>query len=344
MRYVSTALLIGGAVLLAGCGDPIDTFRSAKAKLSGASASGGGPRMPTVDAKACPDVQGTYSLEAPVSPGGQFDLLSTLLGGGLSHRADNPWRGVVIDGNSASMLTLTFARPGKRDNSTGDPSLPAYIRYALETPQNRPVERDTIKLQAGVHYDCKRGWLVPTGGRDGPWVRRAVGGDLEGHLVERTARVIPLWAETGAGIPYWFDSSTRTARWAFTSSTYGGMAAPNSPPPRTADRIARQEWELTHGAGASAASGDRGDRPYHTHKEIRALVDRDAAVEKIDYDGKRYVVTLRVESRGQVSRTLENLRADSYMLDVQEHDTVEVGTGRSGVRIATISMRIVAPR
>ncbi len=198
-----------------------------------------------------------------------------------------------------------------------------------------------------MHDHCKRGWLVPTAGRDGPWVRRAVGGDLEGHLVERKARVIPIWAETGAGIPYWFDNSVRTARWAYTSGTYGGMAAPNSPPPRPADSIARQERDLTYGAcasGGSGAAGDRGDRPYHTHKEIRALVDRDAVIEKIDYDGKRYVVTLRVESRGQVSRTLENLRADSHMQDVQEHDTADVSTGRSGVRIATISMRIVAPR
>ena len=85
----------------------------------------------------------------------------------------------------------------------------------------------------------------------------------------------------------------------------------------------------------------RGNQPYDAQKEIRALVDRDAVVENISRDGGRYLLTLRVQSRGQVLRTLDNLRGNAWMQDVQDHGVVPGGNRHD---IATISLRIVAPR
>lgn len=337
--------LIATAFLLTGCDDPITTVRNVISHVAKFLSRGDQKTVAAPSPKDCPDVQGSFSLMANDVPRGQFDLLSTYMSGGVRHAQGNPWQNVSIEGNAAKELKLTFARPGQRDPKKADASVPAYIRYALETPYNQPVDKQTVVVRPGEHYDCKRGWLVPTRGQPGAHIRRDPGGDLEGRLEERTARVFSLWAETGAGIPYWFDSRTRSARWAAVSSLSVGMSAPSSPPSRPAGGVARQEWDLTYGNGGSAARpssvASRGDRPYDLQKEIRALVDRDAIVEKINHEGGRYVLTLRVESRGQVLRTLENLRADAYMQDVQDHGVITGGNRRD---MAVISMRVVAPR
>ncbi len=338
MRANVIALIVT-AFLLAGCDDSSTTVRSMMTQVARFLSREGKPGASNPSPKDCPDVQGHFSLMANAVPGGQFDLLSTFLGSGVHDTQGNPWRSVSIDGNAAKELKLTFVRPAQHDAKTsGSSSVPAYIRNALETPYNRPADRRIVVVRPGEHYECKSGWLVPTRGQPGARIRREAGGDLEGRLDERTARVFSLWAETGAGIPYWFDSKTRTARWVAV-----GVEPLLTPPARPSGGLAQKEWDLTYGGGPGTATPatPRDDRPYDAQKEIRALVDRDAVIEKISLEGGRYVLTLRVQSRGQVLRTLENLRGDAWLQDVQDHGTV---SGGSRPDIATISMRIVAPR
>ena len=334
--------LIATALLLTGCDDPMTTLRSMMTWAARVLSYRDRQDAAMPSPKDCPDVQGHFSLMADDLPGGQFDLLATFLGSGVHHAQGNPWRSVSIDGSAAKELKLTFTRPGQHDPTKADSSsVPAYIRYALETPYNQPADKRSVLLRPVEHYDCRSGWLVPTRGQPGAHVRRNANGDLEGRLVERTARVISLWAETGAGIPYWFDSKTRSARWAAVGSP--SLAPPSGPPPRPSAGVAQQEWDLTYGGGPvkPMSPAPRGNQPYDAQKEIRALVDRDAVVENISRDGGRYLLTLRVQSRGQVLRTLDNLRGNAWMQDVQDHGVVPGGNRHD---IATISLRIVAPR
>jgi hypothetical protein len=300
----------------------------------------------------CPNVQGLFSLLGPEERGGQFSLLGTFMSVGISPAFDNPWLAVRIEGNASTVLSATYLRaPHKAAARRGDPSTPAYIRRALDVASGKPdeFEKQTVTLVKGTHYECRGGWLVAAKGQPAVRIRRDAGGDLEGYLIERTPRVISVWAETGAGIPYWFDDKRRNANWRKTSMTSllpsNTANEPTTPPPRPSGGIAQQEWDLTYGSGPVAgqprSAAARSETPYDAQKEIRARVDRDAVVESIRQENGRYVVTLRVQSRGEVLRTLENLRGDAAMLDVQDHGIVSGGNRQD---IATISMRIFAPR
>lgn len=348
MRRVNAIALIALTLLLAGCDDPMATVRSVISQVA-KFLSGESRQATNRTPKGCPDVQGSFAVMTPTSAGGQYDLLSTFLGRGVHHSSGNRWRSVTIEGDASKALQLTYARPEQRDLKKQSPngaSLPAYIRYALETPHGVLIERYTTVLRPDVNYGCKNGWLTAEKGNSSIRIRRDAAGNLEGQMTDRTARVIPLWAETGAGIPYWFDSKTHTVRWAAMSPA-AAMASGSppvtgsSPPSRPSGGIARQEWDLTYGGAGVAPSTPRADKPYDAQKEIRALVDRNAKVESIRSEAGRYVLNLRVESRGPVTRTIENLRMDARLRDVQDHGVI---SGGSRPDIATISVQVVAPR
>lgn len=329
--------LAATTLLLAGCEDVLGKklrawwFSTAEDRTASSSAI----------ARVCNDVRGTFSLATPAAQGRSFDIWSTFLAADVRQQRDNPWQTLTIGGNPDTVLELTYARPAKSAAPPGDKSVPAYIRYALETPQSQPIEKKSATVQRGVHYECKRGWLK--GIAQSASIQREHGGDLTGRSEERTARVFSLWAETGAGIPYWFDTTILSARWVAVSPSSAGVAGPSRP----MSALEKQEFDLTYGkgsakdraAGTSArAAAPISDAPYDVTKEIRAHIDRNASLESIRFEDKRYVVTLRVESRGALLRTLENLRDDRDMQDIQEHGVVSGGTRPD---IATISLRVV---
>ena len=296
------------------CGDK-------KSSAARADRSGNTPRD-------CADVRGNYSLASSDAVDGQFDVAATFIGANAPSHTGDAWRTVTIDGNADTQLELTFARPASRSQPTGDRSVPAYIRQAMETTQTRVVDEQKVTVQRGLHYDCKGGWLVgPAKAR----VQRDASGDLVGRLEERQARVISVWAETGAGIPYWFDTTTRAARWLSIGASDIGQTQQ-----RSSTRFEQQERAQEQGTSA----GGNADSGWSQSGEaaLRALVDRNAEVDKIVFDGKRYVLTLIVESRGPATRTLENLRANPIIKDVQDHGMITASKGRD---IATISARIV---
>ena len=347
MRTISLAL-IAIATLLAGCDDARATVRNVlthAGRLLSGEGAGSGP----VAQRGCPDVQGRYSLSAGPVAGGQFDLLGTYLGHGIHSDPGAPWRSISIEGDAARELRLTAVRRDPREKvPTPLSSQPAYIRYALETPYNVALDKRTITLRAGEHYECERGWIIPTRGQPGAHFRRDANGDLEGRLEERTARVISLWAETGAGIPYWFDSKTRWARWASVRASDAEMvaeggSAPSQTPPRPAGGIARQEWDLTYGTGKlpQVTAATPPSRPFDPQRDIRQRIDRNAEVENIRSEGDRYVISLRVQSRGAVMRTIESLRGDPAVQDVQDHGVV---SGGNRPDLATLSVRLRSAR
>jgi len=359
MRCAALAMFAASA-LLAGCDDPVKTVRGW---------FGGSPAVvasPNGTPRDCPDLRGNYSLTTPVNPVGQFDLVGTFLGGGIGQVPGNPWQTVSIEGNADAALQLTYSRTAasggkadsaRRDGPARDKQLPAYIQFALETDYSKPLDRKTVSVTRGAHYECKNGRLLAVGSGTTRFWRD--GADLAAELTVRTARVFSLWAETGAGIPYWFDDKTRLARYP-SQRAADAAAAAKVPLPA----LAREEYEQTYGKPAAAAAAEAaaaaaaaaalpapGSVPqptpraappaYDINAEVRALVDRNATVENIAFDNGRYVLTLRVESSAPVGRTIENLRGNVFIEDVQDHGTI---SGGNRAALATLSMRINPPR
>ncbi len=290
----------------------------------------------------CPDLTGTYAY-APNGNGSAFGIRSTVLGDGVKEEYNAPWRTISIAGDINVALTITVTRPSM---PTGGPA-------------SAPVTRSNTLLH-GTQYTCKDGWLVGmprdmsilrSGRQEAVEFQRDTSGGLVARAHIREFRVFSLWAETGAGIPYWSDMRTYWARW-----DSGTMLSPTVAAGRATrdelqkmSRLERQIYERETGIEGSSA----GNRPAATtasdtreharrldFKEVKALVerriDRNASLEDFRHDGMRYLVKLRVNARGQVTRTLENFNEEAEFVDVR--DDTKVGDGQSE-QIATISFR-----
>lgn len=118
-------------------------------------------------------------------------------------------------------------------------------------------------------------------------------------------------------------------------------------------RIERQVYEQENGEGlyaaaVAAASGKSPvavasalpPAPAQTPADIRTMVarhiDSNATLEDVRREGDRYVLTLRVTARGQVTRTIESLAADTAFADVQDHGIINSGNQPD---VATISLK-----
>lgn len=311
-------------------------------------------------AHGCGDLRGTYVFDEfhRDYDATTFSVLSTFLGAGVTQVYNAPLLSFTIAGDAETALTVTFTR----------------ARSALTTDRGSAPERQTVTAPRGVAYTCDDGWLVGMVKQDlrvmypkhnnydykdvdyrmssmGPQivrVRRDVEGGLIGQTKVREARVLSLWAETGAGIPYWFDINTYWTRWVATVPT----SVPTSNDVIASEklqRIERQEYEQENGVGSYAASAANGKpangsaaSPAHsqTPTEMRAMltrhIDSNATLEDVRREADRYVLTLRVTARGQVTRTMESLGNDAAFADVQDHGII-ASSGQKD--LATISLK-----
>ncbi len=322
------------------------------------------PRL-SLTGRGCPDLKGTYGFDAAAVDGTTFGALSSFLGVGVTQVYNAPLLSFTIAGDAASMLTITFSR----------------AHSALTGPGTAP-ETQTVTALHGSAYTCDGGWLVSAKqdmvmktaqhnlihrnevsyrtGSAGPQIasfRRDIEGALVAYSNVREARVFSLWAETGAGIPYWFDTHTYWARWLPVYETPGTVKIN----PATTGRLERQAYEQENGIGsyAAAVAPAKSDAAAavpavpatpatpvaasaapQTLEAMRARVarrvDRNASLEAVRREGDRYVLTLRVSARGQVTRTIENLSEDTAFSEIQDHGIVD-GGNQPG--IATISLR-----
>ena len=326
MSTLQRILLLTFAVLalatVTGCGDKGNAKRESGGNKGALSAT---------TPRECPDVRGSFSAIDPEATSKSFTLWETMLGSGAPRQQGNPWRVMTIAGNADKALEITFSRPTKNATLSGDKSVPAYIRYALENPANTPLDKHNVNITRGAHYECKNGWLASLHSEPRTSVRRDAGGDLEAIRSIKRARVFSVWAETGAGIPYWFDTETQTARWSAASDSPSSFA---SPPARQRSRLAQAEYDQENGTSGGAARNDS----FNVDKELRAMIDRDAIIETIRFEGRgRYTLVLRVESRGQVTRTMENLRANANIKEVEDLGVVSSPKQRD---VAMISVQL----
>jgi hypothetical protein len=291
-----------------------------------------------------------------------FSLLSSFLGAGVTQVYNAPLLSFTIVGDAETMLTITFAR----------------ARSAGAADSGKAPEKQTVTALRGVAYTCDDGWLVGTAKQDlrvtypkhnhynykdvdyrlssiGPQIVR-LRRDSEGGLVGRTdvreARVFSVWAETGAGIPYWFDINTYWTRWTPTLPT--PALVPNDViAPDKLQRIERQVYEQENGAGSysAAAVATNGkspavpafaalSAPSQTPPDMRTMltrhIDSNATLEDVRREDDGYVLTLRVTARGQVTRTIESLSENAAFMDVQDHGIIASGNQKD---IATISLK-----
>ncbi|MEO7254083.1 MAG: hypothetical protein ABIZ64_07565 [Casimicrobium sp.] len=316
-------------------------------------------------AHGCSDLSGTYVFDDfhRDYDATTFSVLSTFLGAGVMQAYNASLLSFKIEGDAETMLTATFIR----------------ARSALTTDLGSAPERQTVTAQRGVAYTCEDGWLVGKinqelrvtypkhnhydykdvdyrNGSLGPQIvrlRRDVEGGLVGRTNVREARVLSVWAETGAGIPYWFDINTYWTRWKATVPT--PVPTPNDViAPQKLRRIEGQEYAQENGMGSTAAAatstpsaittGAASAAPpasARTPTDMRAMlarhVDSNAALEDVRLEDGRYVLALRVTARGQVTRTMESLNDDAAFADIQDHGIIS-SSGQKD--LATISLKL----
>ena len=339
--------------------------------LSACSGSGGTyppdwpPFATKKSAHGCSDLRGTYVFDEIHRDydATTFSVLSTFLGAGVTQLYNAPLLSFTIAGDAETMLTVTFTR----------------ARSATAAGSGSAPERQTVTAQRSVAYACDDGWLVGMVKQDlrvtypkhnnydykvvdyrqgsmGPQIvrlRRDVEGGLVGRTNVREARVLSVWAETGAGIPYWFDINTYWTHWISTVPT--PVIGPNDIiAPETRRRIEREAYELENGVGTYAAAAASGKSPaasapaaLHAHSQtqmpadMRTMVarhiDSNATLEDVRREDDRYVLTLRVTARGQVTRTMESLSEDATFADVQDHGII---TSAGQKNVATISLKL----
>ena len=311
-------------------------------------------------AHGCSDLSGTYVFDEfhRDYDATTFSVLSTFLGAGVTQAYNAPLLSYKIEGDAETMLTATFIR----------------ARSALTTDLGSAPERQTVTARRGVAYTCDDGWLVGKIKQDlratypkhnhydykdvdyrhgslGPQIVR-LSRDVEGGLVGQTkvreARVLSLWAETGAGIPYWFDINTYWTRWKATAPT--PVPTPNDViTPEKLRRIEGQAYEQENGAASIAAgttitqsaSTTASAAPAQKPADVRAMlaqhVDSNATLEDVRLENDRYVLTLRVTARGQVTRTIESLSDNTAFADIQDHGIIS-SSGQKD--LATISLKL----
>ena len=325
------------SLLLFGCGGSGGRYPAGWPPLANKVTSGG-----------CPDVTGTYLFDQndPDYDATTFGVLSTFLGTGVTRVSDAPLLSFSVAGDASNALRITF-------NSAR--SATAESGKAPETP--------TTTASHGSAYTCNGGWLVgmphdlhvttpwhnthgnvgPTSdsGTMGPQIAR-IRRDSEGGLVARAnvreARIFSVWAETGAGIPYWFDNNTYWARW----RTVNDTVEQSKINPATLSKIARQVYEMENGVGtygaasSAAAPPSAAAAPVDMRSSMARHVDSSATLEEVRREGDRYVLTLRVTARGQVTRTMESLSDDTAFTDVQDHGIIASGNQKD---LATLSFR-----
>jgi hypothetical protein len=337
------------ALLLTGCGSQGDHYPADWPPLASKSSAA------SVN-KGCPDLRGTYVFEATAVDGTTFGALSTVLGVGVTQTYGAPLTRFTIAGDAASVLTITYSRA--RSALTGSGTAPESqmatavygVDYRCDGGWLVGSKRDMV-IKTAHHNSIHRGEVSYRTGSAGPQAasfRRDVDGALVAYANVRESRVFSLWAETGAGIPYWFDTRTYWARWTPVYDT-GSATKAN---PATMGRLERQEYELENGVGSYAAAVAAAkssttattnatapsvpQTPEATRTMVARYIDRNASLEDVRREGDRYVLTLRVTARGQVTRTIENLSDDATFTDIQDHGII---TGGNQTDIATISLR-----
>ena len=313
-------------------------------------------------AHGCSDLRGTYVFDEIHRDydATTFSVLSTFLGAGVTQVYNAPLLSFTIEGDAETMLTVTFIR----------------ARSALTTDLGSAPERQTVNARRGVAYTCDDGWLVGRVEQDlrisypkhnhydykdvdyglsslGPQIvrlRRDVEGGLVGRTKVREALEFTWQAGSGKGLPYWFEINTYWTHWVATVPplvpTANDVIAPEK-----LRRIQRQAYEQENGVGSYAAAAANSKSPtapapvvapaqLPAPADMRAMVarhiDSNATLEDVRSEDNRYVLTLRVSARGQVTRTIESLREDAAFADVQDHGIIESAGQKN---LATISLK-----
>ena len=327
-RWVTTPVLAMTVSGLIGCGND-------------GSAGRYPPDWPKLErvatqSKQCPDISGNYTVENDADDSA-FGSESTFIGRNVAHDAKWPWQSVAISGDATVSLTLTYSRP----------------RPALS---GVPMSPDTKKatLLHGTHYTCEDGWLVTPKAelsirtvsqnavhRDVQYrgarsvadttmhFRRDVNGGLVARVQVRDYRVLSVWAETGAGIPYWSDTRTHWAHWPSARMLSATVMAGKATRAEIAQmsRLERESYERENDGGSSM-----NDAQFQAL--VRQMIDAGATFVSMRSEMRGYSIAIRVSARGQATRTLENFRESGAFMNVKDHGSV-ISTGQT--EIATIS-------
>ena len=339
--------------------------------LSGCGGSGGA--YPTdwpafvkkQSAHGCSDLHGTYVFDEfhRDYDATTFSVLSTFLGAGVTQVYNAPLLSFTIAGDAETALIVTFIRA--RSALTTDlgsaperQTVTAQRGVAYTCDDGWLVGKINQDLRVTYpkhnHYDYKD--VDYRHGSLGPQIvrlRRDVEGGLVGRTNVREAREFTWQAGSGKGLPYWFDINTYWTRWKASVPT--PVPAPNDViSPEKLRHIEGQAYEQENGAAPTGAAATKAPAEIttasasttpaaltQTPADMRAMmarhVDSNATLEDMRLESDRYVLTLRVTARGQVTRTMESLNSDTAFADIQDHGIIS-SSGQKD--LATISLKV----
>ena len=325
------------------------------------------PLANKLSAHGCSDLRGTYVFDEIHRDydATTFSVLSTFLGAGVTQVYNAPLLSFTITGDAETMLTITFTRAPSVP-ATGSGNAPERqtvtakrgVAYTCDDGWLVGMAKQDLRVTYPKHinYDYKVvDYRLSSMGPQIVRLRRDIEGGIVGRTNVREALIFTTWAETGAGIPYGFEINTYWTHWVATVPTPLPMLNDVIAPEKLR-RIERQAYEQENGVGSYAAAAANGksanvsvsasapatipsvaQSPLDVRTMVARHIDSNATLEDVRSEGDRYVLTLRVTARGQVTRSIESLSADAAFADVQDHGIIASSNQKD---IATISLKL----
>ncbi|MBI2398783.1 MAG: hypothetical protein HYV17_13395 [Xanthomonadales bacterium] len=301
--------------------------------------SGDEPEFPAlISDKVCPDLSGSFAMQP--DPGSQGGWSNT----SYTHSLQAPATVVSLFDSGGYSMTTVFHRD------------PAEFAAAVERFRSeRPAEHARWRQQALSMFDPMRGALkvrrelpfealtrlgpVPEWGavgskghcRDGWWVEdgdydteTAMTRDVRGGLLVRfdktERKMISLWAETGAGIPYAIHTHSRWSRFAPAQVPPFWMPTADKLPPSAA-AVASEDPDGWLQRGEDA-------RVTTLRSRARNLMGADSMLLNFKLDGDHVLFTGTLPERAALDRLVAALGQETGVARVQLESTMDMSFGR----------------
>lgn len=302
--------------------------------------SGDEPDFPNpISGSACPDLTGTFQYQPDAeSQGAWSDIVRyrdelgaaatavSLYDGGSYRLTTVLHRDLQEFAQSVeqfrNMRPIDYGKWRREMLSTFDP-----MRGALKVRKELPFDALT-RLgpvpEWGVHDSkghCRDGWWVDQRDYDAElWMTRDVFGGLLVRFDKTERKVIGVWAETGAGIPYAIHTYSRWARFA-------PAAAPEVWRP-TAVNLPPVAAAAPSGDPAGFMQKDQDARVGELRSRARKLMGADSMLLNFKEEGDRVLFTGTVADRATLDRLIAALGKDPDVARVQLESTMDMSFGR----------------
>jgi len=293
-----------------------------------------------ISSSACPELSGTFQYQPdPESQGAWTEIIRYRdeLGGAVTAVSlfDQPGRHAltfVLHRDPAefarAIADLRALRSGaysewrRQALALSDP-----MRSALKVRRELPFDaltRHGPVPEWGTHDTkghCVNGWYRDTRPYDAEiWLTRDVKGGLLVRFEKTERKMISLWAETGAGIPYAIHTYSRWAR-------FSPAAVPEVWRP-TAVNLPAVVAAASTGDPAGFMQKDQDARVGELRSRARKLMGADSMLLNFKEEGDRVLFTGTVADRATLDDLMAALRKERSVARTQLESTMDMSFGR----------------